>query len=77
MNRIKEVINNSGLKAKYIAEQVGIADTDISNYISEQRSPNHDRLIKLTKVLSCTISDLYPNSKRVVSYDLGLGDSNE
>ena len=33
MNRIKEVINNSGLKAKYIAEQVGIADTDIRNYI--------------------------------------------
>ena len=74
MNRIKEVINNSGLKAKYIAEQVGIADTDISNYISEQRSPNHDRLIKLTKVLSCTINDLYPNAKRVVSYDLGLGE---
>ena len=74
MNRIKEVINESGLKAKYIAEQIGCADTDISNYCSEVRSPNHDRLIKLTKVLSCTINDLYPNAKRVVSYDLGLGE---
>ena len=70
MNRIKEVINESGLKAKYIAEQIGCADTDISNYCSEVRSPNHDRLIKLTKVLSCTINDLYPNAKRVVSYNL-------
>ena len=74
MNRIKEVINESGLKAKYIAEQIGCADTDISNYCSEVRSPNHERLIKLTKVLSCTINDLYPNAKRVVSYDLGLGE---
>jgi transcriptional regulator with XRE-family HTH domain len=74
VNRIKEVIQESGLKAKYIAEQIGCADTDISNYCSEVRSPNHDRLIKLTKVLSCTINDLYPNAKRVVSYDLGLGE---
>ena len=74
MNRIKEVIKESGLKAKWIAEQIGCADTDISNYCSEVRSPNHDRLIKLTKVLSCTINDLYPNAKRVVSYDLGLGE---
>ena len=74
MNRIKEVINESGLKAKYIAEQIGCSDTDISNYCSEVRFPNHDRLIKLTKVLSCTINDLYPNAKRVVSYDLGLGE---
>ena len=74
MNRIKEVIQGSGLKAKWIAEQIGCADTDISNYCSEVRFPNHDRLIKLTKVLSCTINDLYPNAKRVVSYDLGLGE---
>ena len=70
MNRIKEVIQESGLKAKWIAEQIGCAGTDISNYCSEVRFPNHERLIKLTKVLSCTINDLYPNAKRVVSYNL-------
>ena len=70
MNRIKEVIQESGLKAKWIAEQIGCADTDISNYCSEVSFPNHERLIKLTKVLSCTINDLYPNAKRVVSYNL-------
>ena len=70
MNRIKEVIQESGLKAKWIAEQIGCADTDISNYCSEVRFPNHERLIKLTIVLSCTINDLYPNAKRVVSYNL-------
>ena len=74
MNNIKAVINESGLKAKYIAEQIGCADTDISNYCSEVRSPNHDRLIKLTKILGVTIRDLYPNSRRIITYDLGLGE---
>ena len=74
MNRIKEVINESGLKAKWIAQEIGCADTDISNYCSEVRSPNHDRLIKLTKILGVTIRDLYPNSRRIITYDLGLGE---
>ena len=74
MNNIKEVINESGLKAKWIAQEIGCADTDISNYCSEVRSPNHDRLIKLTKILGVTIRDLYPNSRRIITYDLGLGE---
>tara|TARA_R100000742_G_C4195728_1_gene26390 strand:+ start:154 stop:378 length:225 start_codon:yes stop_codon:yes gene_type:complete len=72
MNRIKEVIKERGLRANYIAEEVGISDTDLSNYIAERRKPNHDRLIAMTKVIGCSITDLYPNAKRIVTYDLGL-----
>tara|TARA_Y100000034_G_C6525335_1_gene226180 strand:+ start:49 stop:276 length:228 start_codon:yes stop_codon:yes gene_type:complete len=74
MNNIKKVINESGLKSKWIAEQIGCADTDISNWCSENRHPSHDRLIKLTKILGVTIQALYPNSKRIITYDLGLGE---
>ena len=72
MNKIKEVIRDKGLRANHIAEQVGISDTDLSNYIAERRTPNHQRLIGLTKVIGCSIRDLYPNAKRIVTYDLGL-----
>ena len=72
MNKIKEVILDRGIRANHIAKQVGISDTDLSNYIAERRTPNHDRLIGLTKALSCSIRDLYPNAKRIVTYDLGL-----
>ena len=58
MNNIKEVILKSGLRA---------------NHIAENRTPNHERLLKMCKVLGCTINDLYPNAKRVVTYDLGVG----
>ena len=72
MNRIKEIIREKGLRANHIAEQIGVSDTDLSNYIAERRKPNHDRLIKLTKAIGCSIQDLYPNAKRIVTYDLGL-----
>ena len=73
MNRIKEVILKSGLRANHVAEEIGVSKTDISNYISENRTPNHKRLLKMCKVLGCTINDFYPQAKRLVTYDLGVG----
>jgi len=73
VNNIKEVILKSGLRANHIAEQMGVSKTDISNYIAENRTPNHERLLRMCKVLGCTINDLYPNAKRQVTYDLGVG----
>jgi len=72
MNRIKEIIKEKGLRANFVADQVGVSDTDLSNYIAERRKPNHDRLIAMTRTIGCSITDLYPNAKRIVTYDLGL-----
>ena len=72
MNKIKEVIREKGLRANFVADQVGVSDTDLSNYIAERRRPNHERLIAMTKIIGCSITDLYPNAKRLVTYDLGL-----
>tara|TARA_A100001201_G_scaffold65190_3_gene61303 strand:- start:2336 stop:2560 length:225 start_codon:yes stop_codon:yes gene_type:complete len=72
MNNIKKVLREKGLRANHIAELVGISDTDLSNYIAERRKPNHERLIAMTKAIGCSITDLYPNAKRIVTYDLGL-----
>ena len=77
MNRIKEVIQEKGLRGNWICERTGISTTDLSSHIVERRKPNHEKLIKLCRAMSCSIKDIYPNSKRIISYDLGLGDSNE
>ena len=79
MNYIKEKIETTKYKGQSLthvkmADLVGCSTTDISNYIAMNRTPNHERLIKMTKILKCKITDLYPNAKRVVSYDLGLGE---
>ena len=70
MNYIKEQVKKNRTTCKDLAEQLGVSNTDISNYISEQRYPNHDRLILMTQILKCKITDLYPNAKRKVTWDL-------
>ena len=70
MNYIKDKINESGYRYKRVAEEVGISATELSNYISEIRKPSHTRLIKLTQTLKCKITDIYPNAKRIVYWDL-------
>ena len=70
MNNIKELIQKKGLKLKWVAKQIGVADTDMSNYIAEKRTPNTERLNKLTSLLGCSIKDLYPNAKEVKVWEL-------
>ena len=77
MNRIKEVIKEKKTNNKFVAEAIGVSTTDMSNYIAERRHPKHKRLIAMAKTLNTSIKELYPNSKRIVTYDLGLGRSHE
>ena len=70
MNKIKEVIKREGRKQKWIAEKIGVSETDVSSYIANRRKPNHDRLTAMCRLLNCKIVDLYPNSKRQVTYKL-------
>ena len=70
MNQIKEVIKSEGRKQKWVAQKIGVSETDISSYIANRRRPNHDRLVALCRLLNCKIVDLYPNSKRQVTYKL-------
>jgi DNA-binding XRE family transcriptional regulator len=70
MNKIKEIIKREGRKQKWVAQKIGVSETDISSYIANRRKPNHDRLTAMCKILNCKIVDLYPNSKRQVTYKL-------
>ena len=62
MNKIKEVIWNSGYRKNYIAEQIGVHPSIISMWISENRVPSKDRVRKLCKILNCKAGDLFPKS---------------
>ena len=68
--RWKEILRDKGLKQKYIADKIGVSETDISSYLAGRRKPNHTRLTAMCRLLGCRIVDLYPNSKRQVTYKL-------
>ena len=68
MNNIKEMIKRKGVKNSWVAKQLGCKACDISNYISGNRKPNHERLVALARICGCSVSDLYPNIKRKTTY---------
>ena len=61
LNKIKEYILRSGYKNTYIAEQLGVHDTEISQWISGRRTPDRGRVRDLAKLLKCKMTDLYSN----------------
>ena len=60
MNRIKEVIADSGLRKNWIATQMGVHPARISEWIAERRKPNKVRIRTLCKILKCKVLDLFP-----------------
>ena len=60
MNKIKEVIWDSGFRKNYIAEKMGIVPSNISNWISGDRCPSKSNIRKLCKLLGCKVKDLFP-----------------
>ena len=61
LNKIIEYILRSGYKNTYIAEQLGVHDTEISQWISGRRTPDRGRVRDLAKLLKCKMTDLYSN----------------
>ena len=68
MNNIKQVIREKGMRCNHIAQELGVAPSDISNWASGERKPNQDRLVALAKVLGCRLDDLYTHIKRKTTY---------
>ena len=60
MNKIKEVIWDSGYRKNYIAEKIGVQSSSISMWISEVRIPSKARIRHLCKLLNCKVIDIFP-----------------
>ena len=58
-SRIGSCIEKSGLKKKYIAEQLDISPTQLSNWISMRSYPPAEKLFKLADLLNVKVDDLY------------------
>ena len=60
MNKIKQVIWDSGYRQNYITEEMGIQQSVLSMWINESRKTNKERMKQLCKLLNCKPKDLYP-----------------
>jgi len=73
VNNLKECIlsREPRITAKEVAFRVGCSETDLSNYIKENRKPNSDRAIALAQVLKVRVVDIFPQAKRRFYFELG------
>ena len=57
--RIGEIRKSKGLMQKFVANQVGISQQQLSDFEKNRAFPRIDKAYRIAKVLDCTVNDLY------------------
>ena len=63
MNRIKEVLEEKGVKQTWLAEQLGKDESTISQWCSNARQPSLENLHKIALALEIDIRELLNPTK--------------
>ena len=56
--KLKQALNDSGFKQKYVASRLGITEVALSYYINGTRNPSRDRLRKIARLCKCKLADV-------------------
>ena len=58
LNRIKAVIKSQGRNELWVAQEIGISKTSLSNYCAFLREPPLDVLFRISYLLNVPVTDL-------------------
>ncbi len=58
MNRIKEVLEEKGIKQKWLAEQLGKSYNMVNSYIQNRQQPRLEVLFEIAKILDVEAKEL-------------------
>jgi putative transcriptional regulator len=58
MNRIKEVLEEKGIKQIWLAEKLGKSYPIINGYVQNRKQPSLEVLFKIAKLLSVDVKEL-------------------
>ena len=58
MNRIKEVLEEKGIKQTWLAEQLGKSYNMINSYAQNRRQPSLEDLYKIAEILDVKVKEL-------------------
>ena len=62
MNRIKEVLEEKGIKQIWMAEKLGKSFCIVNSYVCNRRQPSLEVLFQIAEVLQMDIKDLIKSS---------------
>lgn len=58
MNRIKEVLEQKGIKQKWLAERMGKSYNMVNSYAQNRRQPSLEDLYKIAEILNIEAKEL-------------------
>lgn len=58
MNRIKEVLEEKGIKQVWLAEQLGKSYNMVNGYVQNRQQPRLEVLFEIAKILEVGVKDL-------------------
>lgn len=62
-NRIKEVIEERGIKQTWLAERLGKSFCIVNSYVCNRRQPSLDVLLEIAKILDIATKELIDSRK--------------
>jgi len=63
MNRIKEVLEEKGIKQTWLAEKLDKSYNMVNSYVQNRRQPSLDDLYKIAEILDVNAKDLLMDNK--------------
>ena len=64
MNRIKEVLEERGIKQTWLAERLGKSFCIVNSYVCNRRQPSLDVLFEIAKILNVDVRCLLTNTEK-------------
>lgn len=64
MNRIKEVLEEKGIKQTWLAERLGKSYNMVNSYAKNRRQPSLDLLNEIATILNVDVRDLILSNKK-------------
>lgn len=64
MNRIKEVLNEKGVKQTWLAEKLDKSFSIVNEYCNNRRQPSLEVLFEIAKLLNVEVKDLIKENKK-------------
>ena len=58
MNRIKDVLEQKGIKQKWLADQLGKSYNMVNSYAQNRRQPSLEDLYKIAEILDIEVKEL-------------------
>ncbi|GAO28944.1 helix-turn-helix domain-containing protein [Geofilum rubicundum] len=65
MNRIKEVLEDKGIKQTWLAEKLGKSFNMVNSYAQNRRQPTLEVLFKIAELLQVEAKDLLVNNNEI------------